>query len=90
MIDFFCKNVEFRNSCTHHALFLADKTQYQTKDKLDKYHGNSLPSILMAKRWFSEVLCSHTNTSVDECSGCSTLVATADRMLMEAKSKQHG
>ena len=52
-------------SCTPQVLFFAEKkTITETKAKLDKYYGDSAPSI-----WLTEFRCCRTSTIDAECSG---------------------
>ncbi|EFN71643.1 Histone-lysine N-methyltransferase SETMAR, partial [Camponotus floridanus] len=53
-------------------------TLTQTKDKLDKYYGDSAPSISMVKKWFTEFCCGRTSTSDAERSGCPIGVTTSE------------
>ena len=58
-------------SCAHQALFFAEKRVItETKVKLDKYYGDSAPSILMVKKWFTEFRCERISTIDAERSGC--------------------
>ena len=43
--------------------FLRKKTITETKERLDKYYGDSVPSISMVKKWFTEFRCGRTNTN---------------------------
>lgn len=56
--------------------FLRGKTITQTKASLDKYYGDSSPSVGTIHRWFTEFRCDRTSTSDAECSGCPNEVAT--------------
>lgn len=58
---------EFRVLIKHY--FLRKKTITETKEKLDKYYGDSAPSISMVKKWFTEFRCGRTSTSDAERSG---------------------
>ncbi|GBP54687.1 Histone-lysine N-methyltransferase SETMAR [Eumeta japonica] len=58
---------EFRVLIKHY--FLRKKTITETKKKLDKYYGDSVPSISMVKKWFTEFRCGRTSTSDAERSG---------------------
>ena len=53
--------------CAHQALFFAEKSIPETKAKLDKYYGDSAPS--MVKKWFTEFRCGRTSTIDAERSG---------------------
>ena len=55
----------------HQALFFAGKKKIitETKAKLDKYYGDSAPSISMVKQWFTEFRCGRTSTIDAERSG---------------------
>ena len=48
-------------SCAHQALVF-EGTITETKAKLDKYYGDSAPSISMLKKWFTEFRCGRTST----------------------------
>ncbi|GBP18735.1 Putative uncharacterized protein FLJ37770 [Eumeta japonica] len=52
---------EFRVLIKHY--FLRKKIITETKEKLDKYYGDSVPSISMVKKWFTEFRCGRTSTS---------------------------
>lgn len=54
------KKNEFRVLIKHY--FLRGKTITQTKTKLDKYYGNSSPSIKMVHKWFTDFRCGRTST----------------------------
>lgn len=41
-------------------------TIFQDMDKLDKYNGDSVSSILIVNFWFTELRCGRTNTIDDE------------------------
>ena len=43
-------------------IFWGKKTITETKAKLDKYYGDSAPSISMVKKWFTEFRCGRTST----------------------------
>lgn len=58
---------EFRVLIKHY--FLRKKTVNQTKEKLDKYYGDSAPSISMVKKWFTDFRCGRTSTNDAERSG---------------------
>lgn len=58
---------EFRVLIKHY--FLRKKTITETKQRLDKYYGDSAPSISMVKKWFTEFRCGRTSTSDAERSG---------------------
>ncbi|GBP32815.1 Histone-lysine N-methyltransferase SETMAR [Eumeta japonica] len=58
---------EFRVLIKHY--FYVKKTITETKEKLDKYYGDSAPSISMVKKWFTEFYCGRTSTSDAEHSG---------------------
>ncbi|GBP33923.1 Putative uncharacterized protein FLJ37770 [Eumeta japonica] len=58
---------EFRVLIKHY--FLRKKNITETKEKLDKYYGDSAPSISMVKKWFTELRCGRTSTSDAERSG---------------------
>jgi len=45
---------EFRVLIKHY--YLRKKTVTQIKEKLDKYYGDSAPSIAMVKKWFTDVM----------------------------------
>ena len=61
------KKSEFRVLSKHY--FLEEKTITETKAKLDKYYGDSAPSISMVKKWFTEFRCGRTSTIDAERSG---------------------
>ena len=44
-------------------------TTTETKTKLDKYYGDSAPSISMVRKWFTELRCGRTSTIDAERSG---------------------
>ncbi|QQP51330.1 Mariner transposase [Caligus rogercresseyi] len=67
---------EFRVLIKHY--FLREKTIAQTKAKLDKYYGDSAPSISMVKKWFKEFRCGRTSTIDAERSGRPVEVATPE------------
>ena len=46
---------EFRVLIKHY--FLRKKTVNHTKEKLDKYYGDSAQSISMVKKWFTDFRC---------------------------------
>lgn len=46
-----------------------------TKDKLDKYNADSVPSISLVNEWFTEFSYGRTSTSVAERFECSIEVA---------------
>ena len=54
------KKSEFRVLIKHY--FLREKTITETKAKLDKFYGDSAPSISMVKRCFTEFRCGRTST----------------------------
>ncbi|XP_043644536.1 histone-lysine N-methyltransferase SETMAR-like, partial [Drosophila teissieri] len=58
---------EFRVLIKHY--FLRKKSITETKERLDKYYGDSAPSISMVKKWFTEFRCGRTSTSDAERSG---------------------
>ncbi|GBP84565.1 Histone-lysine N-methyltransferase SETMAR [Eumeta japonica] len=58
---------KFRVLIKHY--FLRKKTITETNEKLDKYNGDSAPSISMVKKWFTEFRCGRTSTSDAERSG---------------------
>ena len=58
---------EFRVFIKHY--FLRKKTITEIKAKLQKYYGDSAPSISMVKKWFTEFLCGRTSTIDAERSG---------------------
>ncbi|XP_029174745.1 uncharacterized protein LOC114943323 [Nylanderia fulva] len=74
---------EFRVLIKHY--FLRKKTITKTKEKLDKYYGDSAPSISMVKKWFTEFRCGRTSTSDAERSGRPKEVVTP-----EIVNKIHG
>ena len=45
-----------------HYFLREKKTITETKAKLDKYYGDSAPSISMIKKWFTEFRCGRTST----------------------------
>lgn len=51
---------EFRVLIKHY--FLRKKNVKETKEKLDKYYGDSAPSISMIKKWFTDFRCGRTST----------------------------
>ena len=55
---------EFRVLIKHYCL--RGKTITQTKPKLDKYYGDSSPSIKMIQKWFTDFRCGHTSTTNTE------------------------
>ncbi|QQP40773.1 Putative mariner transposase [Caligus rogercresseyi] len=67
---------EFRVLIKHY--FLREKTIAETKAKLDKYYGDSAPSISMVKKWFTEFRCGRTSTIDAERSGRPVEVATPE------------
>lgn len=67
---------EFRVLIKHY--FLRKKTITQTKAKLDKYYGDSAPSISMVKKWFTEFRCGRTSTEDAERSGRPVEVSTSE------------
>ncbi|QQP31674.1 Putative mariner transposase [Caligus rogercresseyi] len=67
---------EFRVLIKHS--FLREKTIAETKAKLDKYYGDSAPSISMVKKWFTEFRCGRTSTIDAERSGRPVEVATPE------------
>ena len=58
---------EFRVLIKHY--FLREKTITETKAKLDKYYGDSAPSISMLKKGFTEYRCGRTSPIDAEHSG---------------------
>ena len=67
---------EFRVLIKHY--FLRKKTIAQTKAKLDKYYGDSAPSLSMIKKWFTEFRCGRTSTENAERSGRPVEVSTPE------------
>lgn len=65
---------EFRVLIKHY--FLRGKTITQTKTKLDKYYGDSSPSIKMIHKWFTDFRCGRTSTTDAERSGRPNEVTT--------------
>ena len=59
---------EFRVLIKHYFL-REKKTITETKAMLDKYYGNSAPSITKKKKWFTEFRCGRTSTIDAERSG---------------------
>ena len=57
---------------------LRKKTITQTKAKLDKYYGDSAPSISMVKKWFTEFRCGRASTEDAERSGRPVEVSTSE------------
>ena len=55
--------------CSSSIIFCGKKTITETKAKLDKYYGDSAPSISMVKKWFTEFRCGRTSTIDAERSG---------------------
>ncbi|XP_066259614.1 protein GVQW3-like [Euwallacea similis] len=55
------EKIEFRVLIKYY--FLRRKTILEIKEMLDKYCGNSAPSISMVKKWFIEFRCDCTSTS---------------------------
>lgn len=51
-IEHFRKNGNKSFSCAHQALFSTQENISQTKEKLDKYYGVSVPSIGIIPHWF--------------------------------------
>ena len=74
---------EFRVLIKHY--FLRKKTVLETKERLDKYYGDSAPSISMVKKWFTEFRCGRTSTNDAERSGRPREVIT-----LEIVDKIHG
>lgn len=56
-------NTEFRVLIKHY--FLRKKTAKETKEKLDKYYGESAPSKSMVCKWFSDFKNGRTS-AIDE------------------------
>ena len=54
------------------------KTVNQTKEKLDKYYGDSAPSISMVKKWFTDFRCGRTSANDAERSGLPIEVNTPE------------
>jgi hypothetical protein len=50
--------------------FMKGKSPQETKEKLDKHHGESAPSIRRVYKWFKNFRSGHMSTSDAECSGC--------------------
>ena len=50
---------EFRVLIKHYVL---REKNTETKAKLDKYYGDSAPSISIVKKWFTEFRCGRTST----------------------------
>ncbi len=67
---------EFRVLIKHY--FLRKISITQTKAKLDKYYGDSAPSISMVKKWFTEFRCSCTSTEDAERPGRPFEVSTSE------------
>jgi histone-lysine N-methyltransferase SETMAR len=67
---------EFRVLIKHY--FLRKKTITETKAKLDKYYGDSAPSISMVKKWFTEFRCGRTSTADAERPGRPVEVSTPE------------
>jgi histone-lysine N-methyltransferase SETMAR len=67
---------EFRVLIKHY--FLRKKTITQTKASLDKYYGDSSPSIGTIHKWFTEFRCGRTSTSDAERSGRPIEVTTPE------------
>ncbi|XP_022822885.1 histone-lysine N-methyltransferase SETMAR-like [Spodoptera litura] len=67
---------EFRVLIKHY--FLRKKSITQTKAKLDKYYGDSAPSISMVKKWFTEFRCGRTSTEDAKRSGRPVEVSTSE------------
>ena len=59
----------------------------ETKDKLDKYYGDSAPSTSKIKRWFTEFRCGRTSTIDAERSGRPVEVAIPETI---EKNSQNG
>lgn len=67
---------EFRVLIKHY--FLRKKTITETKQKLDKYYGDSAPSIKMIHKWFTDFRCGRTSTSDAERPGRPVEVTTPE------------
>lgn len=67
---------EFRVLIKHY--FLRKKTITETKERLDKYYGDTAPSISMVKKWFTEFRCGRISTSDAERSGRPKEVVTPE------------
>lgn len=74
---------EFRVLIKHY--FLRKKTITQTQQKLEKYYGDSSPSIGTIHHWFTQFRCGRTSTSDAERSGRPIEVHT-----LEMVDKIHG
>ena len=61
------ENSELRVLIKHY--FLRKKNTIETKAKLDKYYGDSAPSISMVKNWYTEFRCGRISTIDAERSG---------------------
>ena len=46
--------------CSSSIIICGKKNITETKAKFDKYYGDSAPSILMVKNWFTEFRCGRT------------------------------
>lgn len=58
------KKSEFRVVIRH--CFLRKNSITQTKERLDKYYGDSAPSISMDKKWFKEFRCEEYYSLVNQ------------------------
>lgn len=67
---------DFRVLIKHY--FLRKKSTTQTKAKLDKYCGDSGPSISMVKKWFTVFRCGLRSTEDAERSGRPIVVSTPE------------
>lgn len=67
---------EFRVLIKHY--FLRGKTITETKIKLDKYYGDSSPSIKMIHKWFTDFRCGRTSTADAERPGRPNEVTTPE------------
>ena len=67
---------EFRVLTKHY--FLRKKSITETKERLDKYYGDSAPSLSMVKKCFTEFRCGRTSTSDTERSGRPKEVVTPE------------
>ena len=67
---------EFRVLIKHY--YLRGKTAKETKEKLDKYYGNSAPSNTTVKRWMQEFKFGRTSTNDEPRSGRPSDVTTPE------------
>lgn len=56
------KNVWILKEIYENLIIFYSKTISQTKNKPDKYHGDSAPTISVVEKWFIAILCGRTST----------------------------